>query len=390
MYKEKLNEILKLIEENHIDMYFNITKEELNDYINKIFDENNINNDYDFYYYTNVIIKKLFDIYDSHTKLIWNDADSNLPIRLKYIDNKLYIIRTDNNNIDLLYGQVLKINDVEINKLIEEIKNMTAYSTEGYLEIQIENILYNGVKLRSLPSIDINSNEFKFEILKNNEITIRTLTKQINKLIDLNKMKKNYSYEIINDTIYIVYNACKEEYENQMINFVNNIKEKSTELNIDKFIVDIRGNQGGNSEIINPLIDFLKDKEVVTLVDKYVFSSGRWAIFYLKNISSKFIGTKIGTSLNCFGNSPTKKYDNFILPISNSYFYVDTTYKIENNKCAYTKEEFNKLKKNKKLFIPQIFEPDYYIKNSIEDYINNNDRVLEYALDYIKNNSKRR
>ena len=214
MYKEKLNEILKLIEENHIDMYFNITKEELNDYINKIFDENNINNDYDFYYYTNVIIKKLFDIYDSHTKLIWNDADSNLPIRLKYIDNKLYIIRTDNNNIDLLYGQVLKINDVEINKLIEEIKNMTAYSTEGYLEIQIENILYNGVKVRSLPSIDINSNEFKFEILKNNEITIRTLTKQINKLIDLNKMKKNYSYEIINDTIYIVYNACKEEYEN--------------------------------------------------------------------------------------------------------------------------------------------------------------------------------
>ena len=59
MYKEKLNEILKLIEENHIDMYFNITKEELNDYINKIFDENNINNDYDFYYYTNVIIKKV-------------------------------------------------------------------------------------------------------------------------------------------------------------------------------------------------------------------------------------------------------------------------------------------------------------------------------------------
>ena len=38
----------------------------------------------------------------------------------------------------------------------------------------------------------------------------------------------------------------------------------------------------------------------------------------------------------------------------------------------------------------ELFEPDYYIENTIEDYINGNDKVLEYALDYIKNNSKRR
>ena len=381
MYRERLNEILKLIEENHINMYFNITKEELNDYINKIFDENNINNDYDFYYYTNVIIKKIFGIYDSHTKLIWNDADFNLPIRLKYIDNKLYIIRTDNNNIDVLYGQILKINDVEINKLIEEIKNMTPYSTEGYLQMQIENILYNGVKLRSLPSIDINSNEFKLEILKNNEIIMRNLEKQNDKLIDINNYKNNYTYRIIDDNIYIVYNACKEEYENQMINFVNYIKEKSTKLNINKFIVDIRGNKGGNSSIINPLVDFLKDKEVVTLVDEYVFSGGRFAILDLKNIGSKFVGTGIGTSLNCFGNAPTFKFGEFIIPISNKYFYMDISFSYDKFKYADTKEKFNELKKDKKLFIPQIFEPDYYMENKIEDYINGRDRVLEYAIE---------
>lgn len=49
------------------------------------------------------------------------------------------------------------------------------------------------------------------------------------------------------------------------------------------------------------------------------------------------------------------------------------------------KEKLNELKKDKELFIPQIFEPYYYIENSIEDYINNKDRVLEYALDYIRN-----
>ena len=42
--------------------------------------------------------------------------------------------------------------------------------------------------------------------------------------------------------------------------------------NITKFIIDIRGNTGGNSNIIKPLIKYLDGKQVITLVDKYVFS----------------------------------------------------------------------------------------------------------------------
>ena len=62
---------------------------------------------------------------------------------------------------------------------------------------------------------------------------------------------------------------------------------------------------------------------------------------------------------------------------------MDTTYKYDNFKYADTKEKFKELKQNKKLFIPQLFEPDYYSKKSIEDYKNGTDVELELAIELL-------
>lgn len=382
--KEKIKDILNLIEERHIDMYFNISKEELDRYIDEIIEMYDINDDYSLYYYTNMIIKKIFGIYDSHTKLLFEKGDFYLPVRLKYINNKLYIIRTTKETKTLLYSEVKKIGNIDINKIIEEIKSIVASSTEEYVTSQIELFLINGYKIKSLPSIDSKLDEFNFTVNSDEKIIDMKLTKDEGYLLPVNKPKENYSYELKDDKIIIVYNKCREEYDGQMIEFVNKIESESKKFGIEKFIIDIRGNQGGNSEIINPLIEFLKDKKTVTLVDEYVFSGGRFAILDLKNINSKFVGTGIGTQLNCFGNAPITKYDNFIIPISNKYFYMDTSYSYDDFRYADTKEKFKKLKQNKELFVPQIFEPDYYSKKNIDDYKVGFDRELEFAIELLK------
>ncbi len=382
--KEKIKDILNLIEERHIDMYFNISKEELDRYIDEILEMYDINDDYSLYYYTNMIIKKIFGIYDSHTKLLFEKSDFYLPIRFKYINNKLYIIRTTEETKSLLYSEVKKIENIDINIIIDEIKSIIASSTEEYITSQIELFLINGYKIKSLPSINSKLDEFNFTVNKDEKIMDMKLTKDEGYLLPINKSKENYSYEIIDDKMIIVYNKCREEYDGQMIEFVNKIESESKKFGIEKFIIDIRGNQGGNSEIINPLIEFLKDKKTVTLVDEYVFSGGRFAILDLKNINSKFVGTGIGTQLNCFGNAPITKYDNFIIPISNKYFYMDTSYSYDDFRYADTKEKFKKLKQNKELFVPQIFEPDYYSKKNIDDYKDGFDRELEFAIELLK------
>ena len=57
------------------------------------------------------------------------------------------------------------------------------------------------------------------------------------------------------------------------------------ELNV-KYILDLRGNKGGNSEILNPFQDLVREKKLegVLLIDSKVFSSGRFAV-------AKFITT---------------------------------------------------------------------------------------------------
>ena len=379
MNKEKIYEVIKIIEENHIDAYFNITKDELYNYIDEILNKYELKDECDFYYICNVIIKKMFGTYDSHTKLLWKNIDKTLPLRFKFIDGKLYIIRTDEENKDLLYSEVLKLNDIDVKQIEEEIKNMIPYSTNKYLETNIEITFYNGYKLRTLPSIKSDTKNFEFEVLKDNKTIKKSIVENNCLLTETNKPKDNYTFELMNDAIYIVYNKCKEDYEGQMVELVNKIKKISEENNINKYIIDIRGNTGGNSCIINPLIDFLQGKTVITLVDKDVFSGGRFAIFDLKNVNSKFVGTEIGTTLNCFGNAPSYDYKDFIIPISNKYFYMDTTYKHENFKYADTKEKFKELKQNKELFVPQIFKPDFYVENNIEDYKNGYDRQLHTA-----------
>ena len=377
-YREELNRILGIIEDKHIDMYFNISKEDLDLYIEEVLSKYELKNKYDLYYVANVIIKKLFGRFDSHTYLIWENADFNLPIRLKYIDNKLYIIRTDNDNKDLLYGQVLKINGIDVSKLIGEISDMTAYSTDGFLHTKIETVLFNGVKMRSLPSIKSDASEFEYEVLVDDKIVKRKLVKQEKDLIDVNKWKKNYSYEVFDNVLYIVYNSCREDYSGQMEELVNNISQVQ---NIERYVVDLRGNTGGNSDYIKPLIEFLNGKNVVTLTDNYIFSGGRWALIDLKNIGSKFVGTGIGTTLNCFGNVSRNDIPKYILPVAYKYFYYDdATSSIEQ---VVGKEKFIEFKNNSKnevYFEPQIFEPDYYVYNSIEDYKNQYDRQLDSAL----------
>lgn len=381
-YKNMLDEIFTYIEEKHLDMYVNLSKEEFHDYKKKLIDKYEVEDIYDVYYIGNQLIKKLFGTMDSHTFIAFQYNYDLLPLKYKYTNDKLYVIRTDEDNKDILYGKVKKINDIEIEKLVKKIEKLTVYSTNGYLEYAIEEAFNDEKILRSLPGISKDSTEFSFEIEKEEEMIQKTIR---SKNISLNE-DKNYTYEVEDDVIILKYSACRDE--EKMNPFIMQIESEANEKNISKYIVDLRGNRGGNSSIIKPLIKFLDGKEVVTLVDKYVFSSGRYAIIDLKNIGSKFVGTEISTTLNCFGNNPDKKvFDDIYVAVASRYFYYNPkTGKMDGFS---DKETFKKAKntpENSWMFDTQKFMPDYYVENSIDDLKNGVDRQKNFAKNLLQQN----
>lgn len=363
----------------HPGFYFFHTKKELEQKIESQLVKDKYNQ-YDLCYIMNSLIKFMLSKYDSHTKVLFSEG-RYLPIELKIVDNEVYIINVSSKFNKFKTWKVLEINGVIVSKLLNEIEEICCYSTEEYLRARQVSILVDIDMLRTLPSID--SANFKFDFLVGDGVHREVISFDINNLVDEVEesfLPKNYSYELINDCIVIHYNSCRDKDKMEEL-----IKKIST-IRSDKYIIDLRYNGGGDSSIIRPLIEFLKGKMVVVLINEYVFSSGRMALVELKKIGAYVIGTNISTSLNAFGNNPSEyKIDGteLIVKRSSNYFLYDSEYNCE----SFSKNNFFEYFKDRKALLEPVFiSPDLEVKETVNDIVNGRDRQMMAAFQYLEDN----
>lgn len=378
--KQKIEEILKIYEEKHIDFYFKHSKEEMNKYMDELLSKNEMSNTYDLLYIVKLVLKYMLNDLDLHTKI--NYMDYKLcGMNFKFINDDLYVIRTVDEYNKYKYLKLESINDIPIQNIFKQIGDMTISPSQNHLKKEIENY-FNYSLLKYLP-IFKNIDRLKFNFENGNTVEYDS-SKEYNSYF---KKGDNYHYDIYDDTIVFRYLACMEPREGFMVETINKIKNDIEEKEINNFIVDLRYNEGGNSEIINPLIDFIKENNfnLITLIDKYVFSSGIIAIGELKNINSILIGETPGSTINHFGEnksiSSTLDGVDYRINISTKYFYIDENGEHESVMSA---EELEKL--NSKYFSKTYYEPDIYIEDNIEYYKDNRDVYMEQAFEIINQN----
>ena len=364
----------------HPGLYFFHSEEEFNNILDSYLEKEEYDR-YDIYYIVQRLIKFLLNKYDSHTRMWFND-NTIFPIKFKIENNKIYVINITNDLKNVIGGELVSINGIDINQILKELEKIICYSTIEYLEETTTNYLSQINILRSLPSIDNKIDKINYKIIYNNKEEELTFYKNQNYNNYKDNTPNNYTYEVKDNILIIHYNSCKDR--EKMNELIKQIKLETLKNNIEYYIIDIRNNRGGDSSIIDPLIDFLSDKKIVTLVNENVFSSGKMAMIDLKKIGSYIIGTNVGTSLNYFGETPCKLDLNDLglsIKRSNRYWFYDN----DLNCRGFTKEEFeNYFKDKRELLEPIILTPDEYVKLSIEDVINNNDLQLNRAIDYIK------
>lgn len=132
-------------------------------------------------------------------------------------------------------------------------------------------------------------------------------------------------------------------------------------------------------------MDFLKentDKKLFVLTDYRVFSGGRYALRDLINLGAVTIGDEISTPINCYGNCYLEKINEYwTFTISEHYYHpmLNISFK--------SKEEYQngitfEISKD------YIFHPNILVKETIKDFINNNDPVLQKALELAAKKSK--
>lgn len=373
-YQNTLDEFINEYERLHVNPWHNITKKEFKNICKELINKNEIDDGYKFDYFMNYIIKRLSGVDDMHTK--FRMRTTILPFNYRIFNDEVVV-----NYPEGLRGSILEsINEVSISKILKELDDVITYGTLERKRYELEKSLFDMSLLFSLPSLR-ESEELTFEFKTiSGEIEKRTIDKKdVMTSDDQFDIEEYYygdtgTYEIKEDTLIYRHCSVQNEYKSIIEESINEIRSIDFN-NISKIIIDLRGNIGGNSRLNKPFIDFLseyKDKKLIVLTDYRVFSSGMLALYDLIKLGCITIGEGIGTSFNSYGDQVWLDIGKYRFAISTCYLNPVMNLRISN------KDEINKV--SSEVFKPVVFKPDYYVETTKEDFINDYDRVLEFAL----------
>jgi len=178
-----------------------------------------------------------------------------------------------------------------------------------------------------------------------------------------------YWYKVLSDkgSIYINYNRCTENPDFPFDKFVSDIFKHLDSANINRIIIDLRNNSGGNSSIFDPMLqsirnndNFRRKGELFVLIGRKTFSSAVInAIGLRQKTNAIFVGEATGGKPNHFGEIQSEVLENsgFQIKYSTKYFNL-----VNNNSDS--------------------FYPDKFIVIKYTDFRSGRDSALEEALNW--------
>lgn len=379
LLKEDIEFFKRELPNKHKNPFSVITKEEFEERVSTL--EQNVDK-MDNYQVFSELGKIIASIKDAHTMTNYVDG-KKYPLDFYVINDDMYIVNTTKSLKDMMYSKVISVDGISWDIIKNELKQQIAYENESWLKLLLGNyfipsyIYGAGIEKNAdshtfMVERDGETEEFEVPVL-NFEDTIDFYdNKSSDKMFGRFERYYDYKYLQEDKAIYFEYNVCADMDALKFKDF-NDSMFKDIEANeIEKIIVDLRGNTGGNSEILNPFTERLKsyiesnsDVEVYVLVGRKTMSSGMFAIFRIRDAvpDAVCVGEPTGGAIDCYGDVKVFYLPNSQLPVqySTKYFEFSKTFKYEiNGNNTYT--------------------PDVLLSPSIEDFMNGNDVVLNYVL----------
>ena len=377
---EDLNTMTETLEKNHKDLYTKISKEDFLAEKEKIAAEIPNMSDSEFYY----ALKHLVSLVgDAHTTVFFQDSEykhlNTLPVAIENFENNWYLMMVDVVNEPYLGSKVIAINDMPIEELFEKTKTILSFENEALVKSNfsqtisfIEALSYLGVaKIGEPVSYKVemqDGTEATFELMPLSERGIMTAELEIFEGATYALTWQEGIYRALSvdtDTLFIQYNACEESPELSMADFTKSI-EKELDTNAYKTLIfDLRYNGGGNSDVIKPMLNMLKDAKakhefsVYTLIGKSTMSSAIInAVQFKDELGATLVGSATGGNVNHFGELQFMELPNTKIAISYSTKYFELI-------SGYDKDSLY---------------PDVEITQTYDDYLAGKDTAVEWVL----------
>lgn len=364
-YIEDLEFLKRELPKRHKNLFAKTSEEIFNDKVEIIKKKSKSLNDESFEIELYKLIK---EIDDEHTRIepIYKTV---FPVKFDFFKEGVFVTSTDISNSNLLYKKLNGIENSSLKEITEKFKNIVKTDNQSYFKVYFQNSINNPRILKGL-SISKSNLSSNF-VLDNVNYQIFSVQKEefsskpVSKLLRYSD-NDNYFYKLIDNgkTLYFNYQSCSEQtgkpfeyFSDQLFKYIKDTKPK-------RIIIDLRNNSGGNSAILNPFLEKLRNSylnskgSLFVLIGKKTFSSALMnAVDLKRNYESILIGQSTSGNVNHYGETRGFRLPNsrIIVGYSTKYWEVWKGY-------------------------DGALTPDVKVEYSMRNFKNNVDEAIEYIV----------
>jgi hypothetical protein len=204
--------------------------------------------------------------------------------------------------------RVTRIGSLTPAQLFTAVTSYIAHETEGSLRLDSTGYLSNLGVLQHLGAAGLDGRA-EFTLAKpGGEPFALTLSKG-DPPPNPDSPRENYSYQYLSEAKVIVvrYNKCRNDPKQPFADFTRDLFSFADSHAVERVVIDLRANSGGNSQVIEPLVKGLKTRGalrtgVSALIGPQTFSSGLLAALALqRELHATLVGEPVGEKLNGYG-----------------------------------------------------------------------------------------
>jgi hypothetical protein len=318
------------------------------------------------------------------------------PFQLYLFSDGMYIRRADNAYANAVGGKVIRIGNMKVEDALQAIRPLVSYENEqgfrsasvAFLAIpeflQTQGIanaanevaityLKNGKEETTIFKAGNNNNIFSNTGLSTPQGWVDA--KQTSAAVPLWQKEpaafRYMEYLPSSKTLYVRHSATLDDGQNTIGSFFNNMADYIDKNDVQKLILDIRLNGGGNNYLNKPIITSIIRSEKINQKGRFFCIIGRRTFSAAQNLVNEiekytevtFVGEPTAENVNFFGDTRTEVLPNSKLPVNLSWMWWQNMDPRDKRKAT---------------------SPQVAVDMSFNDYYTNNDPVLKAVFDHEK------
>jgi len=271
---------------------------------------------------------------DAHTNIFLTQSQTGfrvLPIRVQWFDDGLFVIAALPGAERAVGKRVVRIGGVDIDEAYNRVVSTISAENDAWRRRRSQDYLVLPELLQVLGlTPDAGAAEFAFQDRTGATFELQLASYRTSdarswiywpdltsEAVPLYRKQnnQNYWFQYLSEsrTLYFKYNVCNEAPYLAFASFATEFLRAVDENPIDRFVIDVRNNTGGNSALIQPLLAALQQRytagtlspsvKLSVIIGKETFSSGLLNALELKAAPvTTLVGEPTGGKPNHYGN----------------------------------------------------------------------------------------